>query len=332
MVEATAYFHFEVAGLMVDVELLGQSLTVRRDEYEVLITLPASETDFGVRPPFSDRTRVLGGGTQDPKTGQWLKRSVGLVRARVDLDLPLTKDDFSPTHEGLRKAASAARRAVGDYLEIVRADYGQYWLDTCTPRVTWITSVVDRHTGEDLRVSYGDPLGPVVLTVQALSPGEQGDIRARLERGLGPDLPKTLLANAMHMGCILKPPQRREAVLLAAIACEVAIKTAIRQACPEPSKALLEYALDNPREVTQQAAGLFHVAARAVTGKSLREKDPQAWKAVGTLFEKRNRVAHYGDDVSAEDLNKALQAASTAVAWARTLIGEASTESQRVEH
>jgi hypothetical protein len=152
-----------------------------------------------------------------------------------------------------------------------------------------------------------------------LDPRDQNEIKARLELEDGPSLPATLLADAKHLAWIVMPPQRRESLLLAAIACEVAIKTALREACPEPAKALLAYALDNPADVRQQAAGLFHVAARAITGRSYRDEDNEGWQAVRKLFEKRNRVAHYGEDISGEDLGVALNAASTAITWTRSL-------------
>jgi hypothetical protein len=80
------------------------------------------------------------------------------------------------------------------------------------------------------------------------------------------------------------PPRRRESLLLAAVACEVKIKQTLREVCPPESRALLDYALDNPREVTLQAAGMYDKPAKSVAVRSVRDTDKALWKGIEALF------------------------------------------------
>jgi hypothetical protein len=57
-----------------------------------------------------------------------------MLKARVDLEVPY--DGLSGAVDVLVVVGDAARLAVGDYLDIVRPDYGQFWLETDSP---WIT-------------------------------------------------------------------------------------------------------------------------------------------------------------------------------------------------
>jgi hypothetical protein len=319
IVAATAHFHFAVSGLLVDVGLLGTSFTQQSDGYSVTLTFPRSEDSFG-RNLQAQGLYTLGGGMQDAETGEWTKRSVGVVRVSVDCDLPMSSDDFDPTHRALETAANAARMALGRYLELARTDFGQHQLGLSAgqPKIIWITEVVDRCTGQALHVGYADPLRSVGVR-DALSVQDDAAIRDRLDRGVGSSLPRTLLADAKYLAWITSPSQRREALLLAAIACEVAIKMALRRECFQESRALLDYALDNPRDVTQQAAGLFNNAAKAITGRSLKDEDNECWKGLVKLFQDRNNVAHRGEDVDPEALRNALLIATKSVNWAETL-------------
>jgi hypothetical protein len=87
-----------------------------------------------------------------------------------------------------------------------------------------------------------------------------------------------LIADAKYLASLSDPPQLREAVLLAAIACEVTIKQTLRAACSNAARPVLDWALDNPRDVSEQAAGLFDKTAKAVTGRSLREENKAVHK------------------------------------------------------
>ena len=82
---------------------------------------------------------------------------------------------------------------------------------------------------------------------------------------------------------------------MAAIACEVKVKEVLRRSAGKEQRSLLDFALDNPREVTVTAAtGLFDKLMLATAGRSLRHDDRQLFKHIQELYTVRNRIAHSG--------------------------------------
>jgi hypothetical protein len=83
---------------------------------------------------------------------------------------------------------------------------------------------------------------------------------------------------------------------------------------------VLDWALDNPRDVFEQAAGLFDKTAKAVTGRSLREENGAIYKGVVALFEDRNRVAHRGKEIEVGVAQTHLKNAEAALDWTAGLV------------
>ena len=324
-----SHFHFSVSGLLVHGDLLGTSTGFDIAGRTVTLTFPASETDFGVRPDDLDMY-TLGGGMKHSDTDVWLTRSVQLIRVTVELEIPMPTGDTSEvspevinqTQARLADAAEVARAAMRRYLDFARTTMGQHWLGHSgkLPRVAWLTEVRDVATGERVRTGFQDPL-------QLFGGGHETAITSDIHRDLidrvrgfeEPSLPEVLLADAKYLAWRARPPQSREALLLAAIACEVAIRDCLRAACPEISRAVLEYAIASPRDVSVQAIGLFDKAALAVTGRSLRLEDKELYKQVDILFQNRNDVAHRGGEKTSEAVRGGIMAAANAIVWAGTL-------------
>ena len=223
----------------------------------------------------------------------------------------------------LARAADAARQAVQDYLSDVRTRHNQHWLghSGAAPRITGLTHVVERESGERYRTGYQDP---VVLRglgqKDALDLAHHESIVSGIRKDYQEPTANALLADAKFLSWIAEPPQPREAILLAAIACEVKIKQSLRLACPPEAAPILAWALDNPREVTQQAVGLYHKMAKAVTGRSLHEEDRGRYKDLAELFEARNAVAHKASEVPSSDILRTfLSAAEFALGWCDSL-------------
>lgn len=81
----------------------------------------------------------------------------------------------------------------------------------------------------------------------------------------------------------------------AAIACEVKIKTFLREHSNAEQAALVELLLENPRDWSLAAAALFDKPLKIVGGRSLKDEDDKSlWKGVIDLFERRNALAHRG--------------------------------------
>lgn len=319
-------YHFDVAGLEVEVELLGTSAIVTSDNYEVVLRIPAGETDFSYN--HDNAPQALAGGTQD-RDGHWLRRSVMMLRATIELDIPLQAGPLDDVRDealeaasaALQSAAEAARAVVLGYLEQVRTRHGQGWLGRSgqQPTITWLTTVRDAVTGEQVRTGYTDPFPAVTFGRSAIGRVEHEQVLAAIAAGSVPSLPEVLLADAKYLSSIAEPRQPREAVLVAAIACEVGIRDALRAACGREAQAVLEFALTNPRDVSVQTAALFDKAALAVIRRSLRLEDPDAYKAVLQLFTDRNGVAHRGETPPAEKVRADVKAADRALDWASSL-------------
>ena len=110
----------------------------------------------------------------------------------------------------------------------------------------------------------------------------------------------------------------RRAVLIAAIACEVKVKEVLRQAASEDQRSLLDFALDNPREVTVTAAdGLFDKLMLATAGRSLRQDDRQLFRHIQELYTVRNRVAHSGRLPDKPEAGRVVRAAGGASSGSR---------------
>lgn len=311
--------------MYVNAELLASTRTVRRRGHEIHVTLPATMDDFGLMSDFAEP--ALGGGTQ--KDDKWISRSVTLMRLSVDLELPDSATDDSPNratidevHGLLGSAADVARKLLHEYIDLVRTRQGQYWLghSAQSPRVTWLTTVVDRETGGRIRIGYNDPITVVRIgDERALSVADHEETLEAVETGSLADLPELLLADARHLAWSSEPQQYREAVLMAAVAAEIKIKETLHRVCPEPGRSILAFALRNPRDVSVQAASLYDKAAEAVTGRSLRKEDFEAYKALERLFVDRNAVAHRAQPMRGDEVRNDLIAAGKALQWADTL-------------
>jgi len=218
-------------------------------------------------------------------------------------------------------AADAARLVVREYIEHVRVRFGQYWLGRSghQPRLTWRTELRDVVTGERVRTTYRDPLIAFPIIEVGMGRAEHGQVVEAIASQASPALHESLFADAKYLAWAASPAQPREAVLLAAIACEVAIRESLRNICPPVARSILEFALANPRDVSVQAASLYDKAAHAVAGVSLRKEDPATYKELEKLFADRNRVAHKGETPSSEEVAADLRGAERALRWASNL-------------
>ena len=185
-----------------------------------------------------------------------------------------------------------------------------------------MTHIVEVETGVRVRTGFSDPI-TLRSSDRGLSAREHRSIVAAIVAHRDPTLADLLLADAEHL-LAAEVPQCREAVLLAAIACEVGIRSALRSACPAEAAPLLEFALANPRDVSVQAAALFDKASAAAIGRSLRVENRSTYVSVTRLFEARNGVAHRGESPAVHDPRAHVSAARDALDWAASLTDDGS--------
>jgi hypothetical protein len=113
-------------------------------------------------------------------------------------------------------------------------------------------------------------------------------------------LPDALLADAGFFQWQHAPEGGTVAVLLAAIAAEVGVKEVLRATAGE-KRELGEVLLSKPRDFSVAARILFSDVMTTINGRSLKRENPALEKAVGALFETRNRIAHRGETPTAAE-------------------------------
>lgn len=150
----------------------------------------------------------------------------------------------------------------------------------------------------------------------ALSEEKNAELVRQAALGTKPGLAETLFSDARFA---LQPPipDFRQAVLLAAIACEVKVKDVLVSMASPDQRPVLNLLLENPRDWSMGAASLFDKAMEAVCSRLLRKEDPALYKDVDLLYQNRNKIAHRGgtglltDDV----LRGHVVSAGQAFAW-----------------
>ena len=313
---------------------LGTPFSFERDGRRIAITLPTHETDFQTYTPLEgDYYNALGGGSagtvDDPKQALGVK----IVRVTVDMEGDVSSTDFEPgdseeeaaavrrANQLADEAVALAERALSDFLGIVRAERGQSWLGLSSEPVPreGIASIFDLNTGVRLPVGPTHRGGGAMLkdVESALSPTDLTDIVKRVADDDQALVAETLLADAEYLAWgNLRAPDSLRAVLMAAIACEVKIKVNLREKIDPANLPLIDFILENPREVTITAAdGLFNKLIRTAQGRSLREADKDLFRSVVRLFEVRNGVAHRGEWPDVEEARDLVRAARRTFRW-----------------
>jgi len=286
------------AGKRVSVEYMGQTCA---------IVLPAqlrNEEDVSWH-ALTDLTVKYMTGSVVREYQAWTVRIEVNVEAAVTVTSGVDSSDDATSslseNEAKRvidTARSVADSLIRDYLDYVRIEHHQ----------TWLRSSETQHLMLD-QGDISDPAGrrvdhvvpnygrPVVMTSGELgrvSDVNQEAIAERLSWGEKEALAKRLLADARILAWPARSPDYRQAVLIAAIACEVKIKSTLTSLATDDQLALVELVLNSPRDVSVAAAALHDKALKAVCGRSLREDDKDLHRAVERLFQDRNKIAHRG--------------------------------------
>jgi hypothetical protein len=346
-----ARFHFRVRGLLIEPHLLGTSHELSRDNRPVSIVFPSHEADLDQealaeaellkpdlfppddRPPTPPSARVT--------TSVRLQRSeplarVDVIRVDVTTNSAISAADFNgregkkSTHIDdalalLNELSEIALETVGGLVEGARVLGRQQWLGLGgeAPAGLGEAELVDLEANQVLPVWLGLRPGLVLNRIQndqILDASSLKDLLQSVTEGKTPSLPEILLADAAYYAVYAAPTDLPRALLSAAVACEVKIKFTLRELVRPDGELLLELLLSNPRDYSMAAASLLDKAAKAVTGRSLREEDPKLFKRVEALFSRRNALAHRGQLPSEESALDSVRAAGEAFRWLRSLV------------
>lgn len=329
MTEFRVEFLFEVgppsAPLQVSRETLGKSYTISREGLPIQITLPQRADDFLFWRPF-----VPGGyrALLDWDDPDEVAVFVILVTVTLDADVsaaaPLEGQTMTRAVALIDKAQDVASQVVTAFVSWVRATTRMTALPLSSevPPLAGPVRTVEVGTGLQVRT------GPSVRTVveardpagkYRLGPPDMEQIVKYLSRGDEAPVAETLLADAEHYARYAVRDLRR-AVLMAAIACEVKVKETLRRCATDAQQSLVDFALDNPREVTVTAAdGLFDKLMLATLGRSLRKDDKPLFTDIQRLYTVRNAIAHRGVMPGESDVGRVVRAARRCFMWLDSL-------------
>jgi hypothetical protein len=345
MTRVRATFHYAIRDLVVAREFLGATMNLAIDDHDIVITLPVDGDDSGAKagpnlreyderfPPRDTIEQAAGtkqifvtmvdNSAESPLTSIDLLRVDAVIR-----EATFAADDFEGygapkevserANAEVERAAKAADTAVERLLAWTRVSNGQTWLGLAGEQV--------HRVGSDEVVDLDAPgrlpwPARIDMSVNVVNPGTEwsaetvGDLCALAESGEDPTLADTLLADARFLAKAAEPRDPSRALLIAAIACEVKIKAVLTSLASDEQAPLTELLLSNPRDWSMAASALFHKPLRIIGGESLKDHDPELWKRIEKLFQRRNALAHRGVVPSDDEALDGVRAAADVFPW-----------------
>jgi hypothetical protein len=315
------------AQLPVTKDALGKSYAFSHEGMPVEITIPQGVNDFLFWQPFvpGEYRAIFDVDSLEEVHVQVIRVTViidaDVSAATVTIDNP---DALDRAVEAIDRARDVASQVITDFVAWVRATtrLTDLALSSEVPPLAGPVRAFEADTGIQFKVgpsirSVGvgrDPAGRYRLTVADLT-----EIIERVNRGDEAPIAETLLADAEHYARHAVRDFRR-AVLMAAIACEVKVKEILRERATKAQRSLVDFALENPREITLTAAdGLFNKLIFATLGRSLRQDDRQLFRDIEALYTARNRIAHRGLMPDEAEAGRVVRAARRSFTWLDSL-------------
>lgn len=330
MTRLRATFQFDIGRLWVRRDELGTSHMLAQSPL-VRLHLPSADLMEDWTTEDSPFTGSSKGSRDEPPELHGVRH----VRITVECDGELSAAEFAATDRGTWPTTRAyelydaafkrAHDAYERFRDWARVSGDDHWLGMRAdhPELVGVQSL------EDLDARQRIPVGYPSVHVEIV-----GYDRARRERvetvaaiaqlTMSEDAPPvaaTLLAEAeatySHRA---RGRDHQRAVLLAAIASEIAIKQRLRELARARMADLVDIILSNPREVTQSPPQLLHKTCKAIAGISLRDDDRQLFNDVELrLFKLRNDVAHRGHLPSEAEGRAAVNIAKRLQVWLSSL-------------
>jgi hypothetical protein len=294
-----ANFHYQVPalGLWANSNALGSHWSGAYEHYEIELTMPQERSSFGAE--ILDPHGALTGAqsTRGNTSAVGIRIFQVSVSSNADIEAATyaaIADANKKAHSIFQELLTVADRFVHEFLQHLRADYGQHLLGSSseTPRLVLHSDLID-HTGQRLPFTSGRKLTFVVQDLDKAISLDQLIAAAVAASSKHPiSLPEELLSDAKYLAWGRATPDRRYSTVLAAIACEAKVKHTLLSKADSRQRDLVELVLNNPRDVTIAAVNHLDKTMTSVCGRSLRTENAELWKDTNNLFTDRNRIAH----------------------------------------
>lgn len=317
---------FSVPGLWVHPDGLGAILQYQKDQCDVVIALPARPDDF----MNADEPEVVRIPSLSPAPGsQTNVFSINTIQVEVSLDGEGSTQDkrrldpntlqrvIGPSWD---KAYSCAEREILHFLSWFRVSHRQPWLGLAEQNAWQYgrAHIFDAETGERL-FSYG-PKQIATLRFGQLLAAKRADIELLQEPlASGREVPTSsaLLADALFLVEETETVDAHRAILAAAMACEIRIKHALRSRSNPETQGMVNLVLRGKSDIGVLASSV----AKAVSGRSLKDENPELFSRLQALASIRNRVVHEGASVRPLEARPLVAAASQTFDWLDQLTG-----------
>lgn len=311
------------AKLPMERDALGRSYVLSHEDMPVEITIPQTVNDFLFWRPFvpGEYRAILDVPGLEEVLVQVIRVTV-TINADVSAATATTDNPEALDYavEAIDRARDVASQVVTGFVAWIRATtrITDLALSSEVPPLAGPVRAFEAETGFQFKVgpslrsvSVGrDPTGKYSLTV-----ADMEGIIERVNRAAEAPVAETLLADAEYYARHAVRDFRR-AVLMAAIACEVKVKAILSDLATAAQRPLVDFALENPREITITAAGgLFDKLMLATLGRSLRQDDRQLFRDIETLYRVRNRIAHGGHMPDEAETGRVVRAARRCFTW-----------------
>jgi hypothetical protein len=342
MTRIRATFHYAIRDLVVRRDFLGATMNVTIDDHDVVVTLPLDGEDderaksgpdydeYHERFPVRDEIPQAEGTKQifvvmSDNAAESPLTSVDLLRVEaINCDASFGAPDFSGygapedvqerARAEVERAAKAADTAVERLLAWTRVKQGQTWLGLAGEQAHRVGSEEIVDLDAPGRLPWPARIDMSINVVERgseWSADTVGDLCSLAESGEDPALADTLLADARFLAKAAEPRDPSRALLIAAIASEVKIKTVLPALASAEQVPLVELLLSR----RMAAAALFDKPLRIVAGESLKDHDDALYDRVDKLFKRRNALAHRGVIPTDEEALDGVCAAAEVFPW-----------------
>lgn len=331
MTELSVHSRFRVRGIWVRPEVLGSRYSWKVGGHQVDLVLPVSTADFN-EPDHTEEPHVeawiptAGNGGQAGGVIVHLDKTevrfTGTLSAATKQDALQARDaGDNATFEAFNREVQAecneghriGERLAHTWLSHVRTSTEQPWLGVRAepPRQHGRCWLEDRDAS--VRLIQLGPLQSASfwLGVPLLSLADLDRVRVLVHGGHEPPAAEALLADARFLVREAEVVDAQRALLIAAMACEIKVKSWMSANADPHQFELLQLVLQR----TSDLPSLLDQPLKAAVGVSLKVADRDLFKAVEQLAKLRNRIVHQGDDVKQAEAWRMVVTAQQLFRW-----------------
>lgn len=305
MIDAQARVTFWVPRLWIGVDAIGASFEYEDSGKRVTLSLPTDGDSFSKLPERFSHPPVpslVQAGPVFQEEG-WDAATAALMLFQVTIETEVEFPAQKPSDlDGgqrqavetcLREAIDRASDIAGRFVRHARAAApAQSWLGLSThpPKQYGVASLEYRETGQFI-FGLGEEQSITMRSSRLrLEKADLDRIGKDVACEAEPPVAESLLADAWHLEDATAANDQDRAVLVAAVACEVKSKQAIRRSVGVDGSALAELILKRRSNLPE----LLDEVLEACCAISLRRADPELYQSVKALSHQRNAIVHSG--------------------------------------